>query len=186
MHASVAFTQSIMGCVHVNDFPQLHTPKDPSLLYNSSTQSWESVVKGTRVLVRRWALRHNFSLSVTDGEQLVTSDEVRRKYSGIVLVGDSQVRELAWAILKLVTPHEELRFGNDSRQLFSEGKTEDARARSRRRLRSACLPQTVGKLGFTAVCYQAAQGTSTPLCRLYSPFNNATHMERSKRLWLFR
>ena len=165
-------------CVRFDALPDVRLPSDATSLYNSSASEWTARVKKARTLLRRQH-RSNFSLSSAVG--LTSAAEVRAAHGGIILVGDSQVRELAWAILKALTPFDELRFGNDGLQLFSEGKTEAARLRSRRRLRGACLPQTVGKLGFTAVCSRVEN-----VCRLYSPFRNGSHMERLKQLWLFK
>ena len=144
-------------------------------------------MRRARALVRRpSARRTNFTLSSTD-TLLTNTNEIRESYSGVILVGDSQMRELAWAVLKALTPDDELRFGSDPRQIFSEGKTEASKQRSRRRLRGACLPQTVGKLGFTAVCSRAddANGVGGG-CKIYSPFSNASHQEAMKQQWLFR
>ena len=52
-------------------------------------------------------------------------------------------------------------------------------------LRSSCVPQTVGKTGFTAAC-GAAYTDSPETCELYSPFKNKTHAEQMRKLLLTR
>ena len=161
----------VCGCVkHGLPTPPSTSGPDPSYnapttstssLYDSTVREWDARVRHARSIVRKKGKQAraptNHTLEATEGEALVSSEEVRALYGGVMLVGDSQVRELAWAVLKALSPQFELRFGDDRGQLFTEGRTEAAQQRSRRRLRSPCLPQTVGKLGFTAVCTRGAQ-----------------------------
>jgi hypothetical protein len=186
-----ATAASLLACVRYEGLPDARAAQDAADLdlYNSSARAWDARVKRARALVRKPANRRltNFTLSDTDGTGLASAGEVRRLFGGAVLIGDSQVRELAWSVLKALTPADELRFGDDRAQTFSEGKSEAAQLRSRRRLRGACLPQTVGKLGFTAVCYRGGGSDAAGGgCRLFSPFGNGSYMEKMKQLWLFR
>lgn len=177
---------ALLSCVHFEGLPDVGAAEEARSLYTSTPRAWDARVRHARALVRRWSRNGNFTLTGTAGERFTTETEIREQYGGILLVGDSQIRELAWALLKALTPSEELRFGTDGKQIFTEGKSESARLRSRRRLRGACLPQSVGKLGFTAVCYRARQAESSRVCEIFSPFHNSTHMEQSKQQWLFR
>jgi len=123
----------------------------------------------------------NFSWKLvgTAGEHLLTPQDVRAAYAGIIFVGDSQIREVAWAALQLFTPGQEQRFADDD-PVFAYSKR--MVARSAASLASACVPQTVGKTGFTAVCGKLGRGS----CHLYSPFANRTHAEAMRKLLLTR
>ncbi|KAL3892847.1 MAG: hypothetical protein SGPRY_014726, partial [Prymnesium sp.] len=114
----------------------------------------------------------SWRLSATAGEILASPTEVRERFGGIIFVGDSQIREIAWAALQLLTPA--LRFAPSDPVLR-------ARGRGASGLSSSCVPQAVGKTGFTATCEEGEDA-----CHIHSPFKNKSHAEKMRRLLLTR
>ena len=144
-----------------------------SELYGVGKKKWGSNVDSARRVVRNPEAGFKWLLGGTAGERLVSAADVRDKYAGVIFVGDSQIREVAWAAMKLLAPGWELRFHTKD-PVFG-----GSSARKNQQLESTCVPQTVGKTGFTATC----KGTS---CDLHSPFHNKSHAEAMRKLLLTR
>ena len=96
----------------------------------------------------------------------------------MIFVGDSQIREVSWAALKLLVPDAQLRFA-DGDPVFTGGRG----GKKNNELRNTCVPQSVGKTGFTATCERI--GTAAT-CGLHSPFHNKSHAEAMRKLLLTR
>ena len=118
----------------------------------------------------------SWTLVGTAGENLASYREIREKYGGIIFVGDSQIREIAWAAMQMLTPGQPKLFHRQDKVF----------ARLRPPGKSACVPQTIGKTGFTASCGRRAFGSKGELlkpgtepeeCSLHSPFKNKSHAE---------
>ena len=144
-----------------------------SELYGVGKKTWGSNVNSARKVVRNPEAGFKWMLGGTAGERLVSPADVRDKYAGVIFVGDSQIREVAWAAMKLLAPGWELRFS--TRDPVFGGSS----ARKNQQLENTCVPQTVGKTGFTATC----KGTS---CDVHSPFHNKSHAEAMRKLLLTR
>ena len=146
---------------------------DPKV-YSSSKKEFPSNVANARLLVRSANL--SWTLRGTAGENLASSREIREKYAGVIFVGDSQIREIAWAAMQMLTVGQTKRFYEQDKVF----------ARLRPPGRSACVPQTIGKTGFTASCGKLGPqpGDSGEECKLHSPFHNRTHAEQMRKLLL--
>jgi len=166
--AALALLVARLACIRFEGMPDMPagTGSDPKI-YASDKHAFGANVATGRLLVRLQNV--SWTLSGTAGERLATVAELRERYAGVVFIGDSQIREVAWAALQLLTPGQKHTF-SPSDPVF----------RGQRKLgRSACVPQSVGKTGFTAAC-------NTELCELHSPFHNKTHAEQMRRLLLTR
>ena len=157
------------ACVRFEGMPDMPAGMggDPRV-YASDKHEFPRNVGTARLLVR--AQNISWTLVGTAGEQLVSSREIRERFGGIIFVGDSQIREVAWAALQMLTTGQSKRFAVGDKVF----------ARQRPPGQSACVPQSVGKTGFTATCDPAGQGT----CQLHSPFHNRSHAEAMRRLLL--
>ena len=144
-----------------------------SELYGVGKKTWGSNVNSARKVVRNPETGFKWMLGGTAGERLVSPADVRDKYAGVIFVGDSQIREVAWAAMKLLAPGWELRFS--TRDPVFGGSS----ARKNQQLENTCVPQTVGKTGFTATCKGAS-------CDVHSPFHNKSHAEAMRKLLLTR
>ena len=158
----------VLGCVRFEGMPDMPpgTASDPSI-YGSEKGVFNKNVMNARFLVRTANL--TWTLSGTAGERLANERELRERFAGVIFVGDSQIREVAWSALQMLLPQHQLGFA----------KTDRVFAKQRPPSRSACVPQSVGKTGFTATC-----DTSTARCELHSPFHNKSHAELMRRLLL--
>ena len=164
-----------MACVRFEGLMDMPpgSASDPAV-YGSGKKEFPSNVAKARLLVRSsnltWALRG------TAGENLASSREIREKYAGVIFVGDSQIREIAWAALQMLTVGQTKRFFEKDRVF----------ARQRAPGKSACVPQTIGKTGFTASCGALSPdlGGTGEACELHSPFRNKTHAEQMRKLLL--
>ncbi len=166
---------SACGCVRWIGMPEL--PKgsaNDTALYGVSKRQWGDNVNRARKVVRKPEAGFKWLLAGTAGERLVRVNEVREAFAGVIFVGDSQIREVAWAGLKLLAPAEDLRF-NEADGVFAAGRG----GKRNVELQGSCVPQSVGKTGFTATC-------SGGVCRMHSPFHNKSHAEYMRRLLLTR
>ena len=73
---------------------------DPKV-YTSSKGTWAQNVFDARILVRMQNV--SWMLSGTEGEKFADAAEIRERFGGIIYVGDSQIREIAWAGVQLMT-----------------------------------------------------------------------------------
>ena len=163
---------SACGCVRWVGMPEL--PKgtaNDTALYGVSNKKWSANVNSARAKLRAPEAGFDWRLAGTAGEQLARFGEVREKFAGVIFVGDSQIREVSWAALKLLAPTEELRF-DETDQVFG-------RRRKTAELEGSCVPQSVGKTGFTAECRGG-------VCRMHSPWHNSSHAEAMRKLLLTR
>ena len=149
---------------------------DPKV-YTSSKGTWAQNVFDARILVRMQNV--SWMLSGTEGEKFADAAEIRERFGGIIYVGDSQIREIAWAGVQLMTTgKQKLRFSPKDPVFKPRSK-----AHAGMQLASSCVPQSVGKTGFTATC--ATLSTGEP-CDFHSPFKNKTHAEKMRKLLLTR
>ena len=112
---------------------------DPAV-YASDKKAFPMHVTNARLMVRSANL--SWTLRGTAGEDLASFREIREKFGGVIFVGDSQIREIAWAALQMLTHGQQKRF-HARDKVFSKLRPPG---------RSACVPQTIGKTGFTASC----------------------------------
>lgn len=165
----------VRACVRFAGLPDMpvDTAVDPKV-YGISSKVFSANVAATRLLVRSSNL--SWTLVGTAGEQLASSREIRERFAGVIFVGDSQIREIAWAALQMLAPRQPKRFYQHDRVF----------ARQRPPGRSACVPQSIGKTGFTASCGAAARepGAHGEPCELHSPFRNRSHAEAMRKLLL--
>jgi len=161
-----------LGCIRFDGLPDMPagTASDPRI-YASPKDSFNANVAAGRWLAR--AANISWDLVGTAGEVLATTNEIRERFGGVIFVGDSQIREVAWAGLQMLTPRQKLVFS----------KTDKVFGGHRGLSRSACVPQSVGKTGFTATCTELSSDGS---CELWSPFHNKSHAEAMRRLLLTR
>ena len=92
--------------------------------------------------------------------QLAAPAEIESKYAGIMVVGDSQARELAWGALKAIRRRAPLRWATGSADPLGE-------------LGSDCLPVNAGKLGFVASCSPRAPTARAASCSPRAPTAHA-------------
>ena len=165
------------GCVRFGGLPDMPPSSgagDPRA-YASEKKLWAESVRQARIAVRSQNI--SWVLSGTDGEQLAGADELRERFGGIIFVGDSQIREIAWAGFQmLITGRQDLRFYPKDAVFKPRNKMKAVH-----QLHSSCVPQSVGKTGFTAACPTLASGEP---CNLHSPFPNKTYAEKMRKLLL--
>ena len=130
-----------------------------------ASAAWQTIVSEARSTVRSAIGRGPWQLESTSASDvLVEAEDVERAFTGVVIVGDSQVRETGWALLQMMmaSSHTErrrtLRYAADDPMLGY---------RRRRGLDVAdlgvlCMPY-VARVGFTFAC-------SAGMCWLHSPF----------------
>lgn len=168
------------GCVRWVGMPTL--PSDMvnhTELYGIGKKEWGRNVAKARTIVRSATADFNWLLAGTASERLVRAEEVRAAFAGVIFVGDSQIREVSWAGLKLLVPNAQLRFA-DGDPVFTGGRG----GKKNNELRNTCVPQSVGKTGFTATCNGI--GSAAAACQLHSPFHNKSHAEAMRKLLLTR
>jgi len=95
----------------------------------------------------------------------VTAEALRSRYAGVVFVGDSQIREVAWAALLILA-------GRESHLEYAKG---DPHFTARGGLHSACSPGGATNYGWTALC----NGSS---CAVHSPpsFRSTAESDRTR------
>ena len=169
---------AVRACVRFEGLPDMPAgmAADPAV-YSADKKMYASNVGAARWMVR--AANLSWTLVGTAGEDLASSREIRQRFGGVIFVGDSQIREVAWAALQMLTPGQTKRFYAQDRVF----------ARMRPPGKSACVPQTVGKTGFTASCGRIADpadpaAATAENCELHSPFHNRSHAEAMRRLLL--
>ena len=99
------------GCVQFADMPQAWArvlPRDVDL-YSLNHRQYEHAIDSAQHELRA-AANFKWALQSSDGEPLAMPDDLLSKYSGIIFVGDSQVRELAWAALRWITQNTTMRY----------------------------------------------------------------------------
>ena len=185
---------AVFGCVRFDGLPDMPagTASDPAVYASESKVHARNVMRARHVVRSAnvsWVLRG------TAGERFASAREIRRKFGGVIFVGDSQIREVAWAALQMLAPGQAQAFAREDR-VFGGSR--------RRVITSSCVPQSVGKTGFTAACGPnnwgltagagggagggatgGASGRSSS-CLLYSPFPNKTYAEKMRKLLLTR
>lgn len=129
--------------------------------------------KHAQLEVRAAMRNRSWALVGTDGEELINPARVRSHLRGIVFVGDSQVREVAWAALTMLLGSSRIRFNASSKSGLWYPRPDD---HEYLRPPSPCLPTTFGRWGFTATCGRVR---SAP-CRVLSPFANRTEAEAAQ------
>lgn len=142
---------------------------------------WRESVGAARSEVRG-AKRFSWRLM---GAELASAVTLRRRFAGVVFVGDSQVREVAWAALRLLAEGRPLQYAmrpgvrflplcfNMSAPVFELGGSDGKRAlRKIYDLDGQCAPRGIGKYGFTASC-----GTGARTCTIHSPLDMRTQSE---------
>ena len=167
-----------LACVRFSGLPDMppDTAGDPKV-YATDRSTHGRNVFDARINVRLKNV--SWMLSGTEGEKLVTAAEIRERFGGIIYVGDSQIREIAWAGAQMMTNRVyKLRFSPKDPVLRPRSK-----AHATMQLESSCVPQSVGKTGFTATCPAVALGEP---CDFHSPFKNKTHAEKMRKLLLTR
>lgn len=157
-----------MTCVHFTKLP----PQPPSwrihpVLFAARTR-----------LIRAKLIAGNISFGLQTSEQLVDAAEVVRRFRGIVFVGDSQVREVAWATAMFLAANRTIALRKH--QLPATDGKHGPRPFSVRASTDQCLPHWVGKLGFSATC---PEEHGTP-CSLTLPFGNRSQEADRMRMWL--
>ena len=156
-----------LACVYIDGLPAMPAGSaDDFGVYGLNKSAWKGNVEAARATVRAAPL--SWTLVGNAGEEFASAEEIRSKYSGVILVGDSQIREVTWAMLQMLAPGQPRHGGKGI---------------SKHGLAGLCVPQSVGKTGFTATC--GAYGSGTP-CLLHSPFDNRTHAESMRKLLLTR
>ena len=161
----VGKANATMTCVRFADVP----PQPPS---------WHThpVVFATRSkLIRLKAENLSFELQTT--ERLMDAEELRRRFRGIIFVGDSQLREVAWAALMLLASNRTVAL-QKGRLPASDGKR--MRPLSLTAAGDQCLPHWIGKLGFSATC---TEQPGSP-CQVNLPFDNRMQESQRTRQWL--
>ena len=165
------------GCVYLEGMPSMPpgSAADPRV-YASGKKQFSDFVNEARVAARTsnatWVMRG------TAGEVFARGRELRERFGGVIFVGDSQIREIAWAALQMLTPGQKKRFSAKD-PVFRHGRPLGGKA--------ACVPQTVGKTGFTASCGRLSSttgGDDAEPCDLHSPFHNKSHAEAMRKLLL--
>uniref|UniRef100_A0A7S4KES3 Uncharacterized protein n=1 Tax=Prymnesium polylepis TaxID=72548 RepID=A0A7S4KES3_9EUKA len=131
--------------------------------------------------VRDWM---EWATTSVEGEGVGTLwAELAKKFDGIVYVGDSQVREVAWATMQWVanSTGQRIELSDRAYRHFSPRRRAAAPV-------SPCTPMEVGKLGFTGHCPTAARhekfATGSP-CELHSnqqPSRNITSAQLFEHL----
>ena len=169
--AAVAWLGSACGCVRWIGIPPLPTGSfNDTALYGVTNKKWGANVNRARKLMRQPEAGFDWRLAGTAGESLARFSEVREKFAGVIFVGDSQIREVSWAALKMLTPTEAIRYDEKDPVVGRKRASE---------LGGSCVPQSVGKTGFTAECRAG-------VCRMHSPFHNKSHAEAMRKLLLTR
>mmetsp|Transcript_69294 Transcript_69294/g.154570 ORF Transcript_69294/g.154570 Transcript_69294/m.154570 type:complete len:197 (+) Transcript_69294:50-640(+) len=153
---------------------------------------WQSAVHSARNEIRA---SHDFAWRIM-GAELMSARDWRARFAGVIFVGDSQVREVAWAALRFLadgrTLHYNMRQGikflplchNKSSALVELGGGEGAYGGIQERykliydLNTACSPRGIGRYGFTASC-------TTLACTVHSPLDVRTQEEICAQVSLF-
>ena len=87
-----------------------------------------------------------------DGSDIpVTASEIRAKFAGIVFVGDSQLRENAWATMRWLSESQLLRYAHAG-EAWNNTRNCPRVGCGGRVVANVCLPEAAGRLGFTATC----------------------------------
>ena len=174
---AVAAPVLLFACVRFAGLPDMPAgmASDPAI-YAIEKKAFPANVQSARLMVR--ASNISWTLVGTAGENLASSQEIREKFGGVIFVGDSQIREVAWAALQMLTLGQTKRFAAHDK----------AFARQRAPGKAACVPQSIGKTGFTASCgpqpTPGTEGGPGSACDLHSPFHNKSHAEAMRRLLL--
>ena len=148
----------------------------------TNLKRFQQAAAAARAEIEHATKLHNFSwqLGSTTNERIDRGElltAVRRKFGGIIFVGDSQVRELAWSATRLMgegqafrysnrAPHDELVWGSQACSTFDETTNTSApivlngvEARYPLvtddrdpvwNLSRPCVPRAIGRYGFTA------------------------------------
>jgi len=158
------------GCVRFANLPQAWTrllPRDVDL-YSLDRQQYAHAIDSAQQELRA-AANFSWALHSSDGEPLAMPDELLRKFSGIIFVGDSQVRELAWAALRWIAPNTTMRYAKP----FSPRSYEVHRA---------CQPRmTANATGKGQMSFGNCSNRLFPICRP-GMLNNPTDREQDKPL----
>ena len=91
---------SAPSCVRFENFPTINAPSNDPALYRVKNKDWKAYTERARTDVR--GAHFDWLLVGDSGEVLARPEEVRAAFSGVIFVGDSQIREVAWAALGLL------------------------------------------------------------------------------------
>ena len=165
----------------------------PAATRKAEAARWQETVHAARVEVRSSS---SFGWRVS-GTKLASTDEVLKRYSGVIFIGDSQVREVAWAALRFLAAGRGLSYSttrgaapldppppgvgtflplchNKSAPINELGAGEGLSRKERFKLiydlGSTCSPRGIGRYGFTASC-------DSIVCRIHSPREMRTQAE---------
>jgi hypothetical protein len=182
--------QTSDSCVHY-DMPGSWT----QLLRNALGEHSSEVSQRARDQIRS---NTDFTWRVHSTVELIRPQEVRKALAGLVFVGDSQVREIAWAALKWFAPspsslhyHVQGRrsvnednwgchsnqakvYPNCTNRLYPHCPGVDLSGTSKEDtpvtgLHHTCVPRGIGRYGWTAACAGTAGTTSDSSCSVHSP-----------------
>lgn len=107
----------VLGCVRFEGMPSMPvgTAEDVQV-YSFPNKVWSANVDAGRKLVRSTA-DLKWTLVGTEAERLAGPRELRNKFAGIIYVGDSQIREVAWSALQLLAPHQPISFFKGTKEM---------------------------------------------------------------------
>ena len=94
---------ALFACVRFGGLPDMAPESgagNPSA-YASERLHWSKSVFNARIQVRSKNI--SWMLTGTEGEQLASAEELRERFGGVIFVGDSQIREIAWAGYQMLT-----------------------------------------------------------------------------------
>ena len=170
-----------------------HTEREAKLQWEADSVALKR--NGTSLrdpAAKAWLLR------ATAPTSFVTASEIRAKFAGIVFVGDSQLRENAWATMRWLSESQLLRYAHAG-EAFNNTRNCPRVGCGGRVVANVCLPEAAGRLGFTATCGPAPLevGTAAPtevdlaeikpptlFCpKSASPSQACRHSEPPRRHW---
>jgi hypothetical protein len=202
LHFSVVMAETSRACL---GFPSLHHSamiEDPQQLLGQATfwngSGWSTKQhKQWRLAyhVRRRSLRNQTDLTFhrkwpiigRGGERTVRPDEVRGAFSGIVLIGDSVMREVAWGVTQMMNEGRRRERARSDRVLPKCAPSLFSRADIEFRgmdphpilnLNRRCVPRAYGKYGYTAMCERDSNGS----CVFQSSLDRETDAELCARI----
>ena len=187
-------------CLGFPDLPlsSLWDPGETSLLHAGNGAFWDGGGLGKKQHAerqqayhrRRTSLRNDsrfafgskWAISGSGGEGPVTASEVLQAFAGVVIVGDSTLREVGWAVLQLL--------GGGRRRVHSRRDRVTLRCASSLFVREdvahysidrhpisdisrRCIPRAFGRYGFTATCAAGSNGH----CVVQSPLADGLENE---------
>ena len=178
----------VHGCVHFEGMPSrwtnLRWDYYRERRVRPSFTRWLKDNQRVRSEVRRVS-NFTWQLVGTEGEVLANASEVLSRFVGVIFVGDSQIREVAWAALRFLSAGRALTYrtrrhflptcaGGTSAIQELSGADGQAAHSNVYGLDRACVPRGIGRYGFTATCDH--ENTSRA-CEISSPLEVRTNSE---------